>query len=346
MQAGKVLDEDNGMHTQAFPAQVLPWWGGIGLSTGLPAVSSSPSKQITVESHITVLGNSASLQSGGFPETFSRSQMPGPPFAQSMDDGQGSCLLAARSTSWPASGYEGEQQVIATPASLPAPGSTPIILQSQAECMLPHTQLELGHSMVRAAYPYADPFYSGFMASYSAQTTAQPYLLACQHARMPLPSEMTEEEPVYVNAKQYNGILRRRQSRAKAESENKLVRTRKPYLHESRHLHAMRRARGCGGRFLNTKKKDEPKSNSGSNVSSEGQSSQEGTAIESQETQELPVTGSLLEAQSQDFNTLQGLTSHLMAGMSQSAIGSSPGYCPGILVQNHAIMSSGVHFGT
>lgn len=53
------------------------------------------------------------------------------------------------------------------------------------------------------------------MASYGSQQ------------RIQLPTGVTEEEPVYVNAKQYKCILRRRQQRARAEADNRLVKTRK-----------------------------------------------------------------------------------------------------------------------
>ncbi|KAG8501137.1 hypothetical protein CXB51_003227 [Gossypium anomalum] len=90
--------------------------------------------------------------------------------------------------------------------------------------------------------------------------------------RVMLPLNLaTEDGPIYVNARQYNGIIRRQRYRAKAALETKVTKARKPYLHYSRHLHAVRRPRGNGGRFLNTKSSNTGKDGMGMMKANEGQ---------------------------------------------------------------------------
>jgi nuclear transcription factor Y, alpha len=52
---------------------------------------------------------------------------------------------------------------------------------------------------------------------------------------MLVPLNMPADAPIYVNAKQYEAILRRRRARAKAEEENRLVKVRKVSISKPLH---------------------------------------------------------------------------------------------------------------
>lgn len=98
-----------------------------------------------------------------------------------------------------------------------------------------------------------------------------------------MPGE-TGEEPLYVNAKQYHRILKRRQARAKLEALGRIPKERQKYLYESRHRHACNRQRGSGGIFVNQAGGDSNENNTDSQTNGNSQ-----VHILSQRDIELPV---------------------------------------------------------
>ncbi|KAF8043999.1 hypothetical protein BT93_A2089 [Corymbia citriodora subsp. variegata] len=85
------------------------------------------------------------------------------------------------------------------------------------------------HPIASGSYEYSEQYHDGVKPAYGTQISAHSQYLGVNSLRLGLPLGVAEE-PVYVNAKQYHGILRRRQTRAKAELERRLIRERKVIL--------------------------------------------------------------------------------------------------------------------
>ncbi|KAK9697278.1 hypothetical protein RND81_08G026700 [Saponaria officinalis] len=123
---------------------------------------------------------------------------------------------------------------------------TPIYLMCHPD---PTANIDYSPTITCMPYSCDGLYFNGLLSTYGPTQ-----IMGITTARVPLPVDILDDGPIYVNAKQYNGILRRRETRARLHSQNKLIKARKPYLHESRHRHAVNRVRGRGGRFLSTKK--------------------------------------------------------------------------------------------
>ncbi|XP_019191956.1 PREDICTED: nuclear transcription factor Y subunit A-7-like isoform X1 [Ipomoea nil] len=206
----------------------------------------------------------------------------------------------------------------------------PMFVISNPEFPVNPAQGEMGQSTIHSNYNYSDPYFSGLFTAYGPQPF--PQMVGIAPARVPLPLDLAEDGPIYVNAKQYHGILRRRQIRAKLEAQNKLVKTRRPYLHESRHLHAVNRVRGSGGRFLSTKKLRESLSMNCGSGSDSAKHHRASTASSTPHGMSQGVHGNVI-FQPPDHHRLSSLPSHMAAAAASMQGGGGltcNAYSPGV----------------
>lgn len=174
----------------------------------------------------------------------------------------------------PAHDVMGAAQTSVAPANFSFPTSTgnPVTAHGASSPATASNNMAAWMSHPAAASMYA----AAFAAAQAQQQQQPPQPLSAPHAAQqqppqaaPLPEPGLQvaataaagvpggARPTFVNAKQFRRILKRRDARMKLEEYFKRRRAAKnngnsdkPYMHESRHRHAMKRPRGPGGRFL------------------------------------------------------------------------------------------------
>ncbi|CAN4127033.1 unnamed protein product [Withania somnifera] len=78
---------------------------------------------------------------------------------------------------------------------------------------LPQPQVHHDHPTACLSYPWADTYFGRLVATYGSNAIIYPQMVGVTSTRVALPLECTESLPIYVNAKQYSAILKRRQVR-------------------------------------------------------------------------------------------------------------------------------------